>query len=68
MATKAIIYQNIKGEEFLRLEGHNKNHQYSVKFLEKLTGFKLSEYAGWSLKAYGYIRVTKNSEGSYRID
>lgn len=68
MATRAVIYQNTKGEEFLRLEGHNKNHQYSVNFLEKLTGFKLSEYAGWGLKAYGFIRVTRNSEGSYRKD
>lgn len=67
MATKAIVYSNGR-DEFLRLEGHKKGHQYSNKFLEKLTGYKLSEYAGWSLKAYGFIRVTKDSEGSYRID
>lgn len=68
MATKAIVYSNNKGEAFLKLVGHKKTHQYSIKFLEKLTGFKLSEYAGWSLKQYGFIRVTQHSEGSYRKD
>lgn len=57
MATKAVIYQNSKGDTFLKLEGHNKNHQYSVKFLEKLTGFKLSEYASlWLYKSYKKFR------------
>jgi len=68
MAIEVIIKRHPNGEEFLELKGHRKNHQYSVKFLEKLTGFKLSEYAGWSLMVYGAIRVTRNSEGSYRKD
>lgn len=67
MKAKALLY-TANGMDFLKIVSNKRNKPYTLKFLEKLCGFKLKENAPKVLFDWGYIRVCKNSVGSYRKD
>jgi hypothetical protein len=63
MKNSAIKYK-IGSEEYLRLKFKPKK-AYTKKYLEKLAGFELTDYAPEVLHDFGFIRISNNA-GSYR--